>query len=522
MKRYLCLLCGVLLCLAAVTPATAAAAQGTYTAEADAWSGPDGSGSGRLELGDVSVCLSDGVINITNPEAVTRPDSADFLPTDAEEAVDTADEIPAPDVTVTRDGSGAAVSVADEGEALISRGVLTCGGEDGSALYSDGVSAAANVYNSVLIAQNGAAVTAGIGSAFLYNCELYGRTALTVPPDTVAADADDEEREDYDSNTDAILVADHCLLSAMEGSECLLDCGGQGVFLSVVACRAERAEGTPLLICRAGSDSYITFTDMNSYTRWDATGAVSDATTLEGDVQVEEASCLTLSFANSRWSGTIEVADEAECAVTLTGLSSWTVTKSTHLTYLNISSGSTVSAPDGAVLRLTVDGEEMTLEPGNKYIGEIELEVFHFTDLQTYEYGREIQTLYEDGLTVGYSDGSYRPGRMYTRVEAAQMLYTLLELTAPDIEDFPPPEDVDGIVGSKATRAVLYAGWMDTDGDDLFRPYDGLTGDEFAALLQDAADALGLTAAFDLPEDGDTPITAGEAMHALYTLLYAE
>lgn len=61
--------------------------------------------------------------------------------------------------------------------------------------------------------------------------------------------------------------------------------------------------------------------------------------------------------------------------VSLTGGADWTVTGTSHLTKLSVGAGSSVSAPRGKRLAMTVDGVPTAVAAGHTYTGAIVLTV---------------------------------------------------------------------------------------------------------------------------------------------------
>jgi hypothetical protein len=98
-------------------------------------------------------------------------------------------------------------------------------------------------------------------------------------------------------------------------------------------------------------------------------------------------------------------------------------------------------------------------------------------------YYTPITWMASEGLTTGYADRTFKPGRHITRAETAAFLYRYLDpdFTAPQISPFP-----DVSTGSVHYPAVS---WMHAEGmaggytDGSFRPTRGITRGEAAILL---------------------------------------
>lgn len=146
--------------------------------------------------------------------------------------------------------------------------------------------------------------------------------------------------------------------------------------------------------------------------------------------------------------------------------------------------------------------------------------VYGFTDIAGTEYESDITVMYTMGLAVGYSDNTFRPGRAYTRLEAAELVVDLLGLNVP--EDYENPYfDADGIAGSEAIAAAVAGGFMTGRSADSFDPYGSMLKAELMSVLAKIAESLGtkdlitkLDEDLALWAEDYTIITAAEAMHA--------
>lgn len=107
-----------------------------------------------------------------------------------------------------------------------------------------------------------------------------------------------------------------------------------------------------------------------------------------------------------------------------------------------------------------------------------------FSDIGTeHTYYAPITWMASEGITVGYSDGSFKPRRHITRAETASFLYRYLDpdVTIPEHSPFP---DV-----STASAHYPAIAWMHAEGfatgysDGNFHPSQSITRGEVAILL---------------------------------------
>ncbi len=150
-----------------------------------------------------------------------------------------------------------------------------------------------------------------------------------------------------------------------------------------------------------------------------------------------------------------------------------------------------------------------------------------YNDIEGTTYEQDIAVMQTIGLTLGYADGSYRPGRAYTRLELAQLAQGLLGDDIP--EDFEVPYgDAQDIAGSDAVAAALYHGILTARSEDSFDPYGSVLKAELMAALANIAEALGTEELLSSLEEDLAGwaedfryVTAGEAMHAARAMLDA-
>ena len=108
-----------------------------------------------------------------------------------------------------------------------------------------------------------------------------------------------------------------------------------------------------------------------------------------------------------------------------------------------------------------------------------------FSDIAGTPYEREIRTLASYGLLAGFEDGTWRPGDGLTRAQFAAMLATALDLPAGEKLTF---SDVNGEAWyAGAVTAVDQMGFLTGYGDGTFGPEDPLTYEQLAAALSAVA-----------------------------------
>ena len=108
-----------------------------------------------------------------------------------------------------------------------------------------------------------------------------------------------------------------------------------------------------------------------------------------------------------------------------------------------------------------------------------------FPDIAGTPYEREIRTLASYFLLTGFEDGTYRPGDGLTRAQFAAMLATALDLPAGETLTF---SDVSGDAWyAGAVTAVDRMGFLTGYGDGTFGPEDPLTYEQLATALSAVA-----------------------------------
>lgn len=140
--------------------------------------------------------------------------------------------------------------------------------------------------------------------------------------------------------------------------------------------------------------------------------------------------------------------------------------------------GGTVTVPDGTVT--TGKKPQPTEFPDS----ESEAEKPVFSDLEAVPWAKDaILALAERGIIHGYQDGSFRPEQPVTRAEAAKLLNAVGEAKKSSVE---PKAFTD--VSKEAwyyepVMAAAAAGIITGHEDGDFAPEDGVTREEFAAML---------------------------------------
>ena len=161
------------------------------------------------------------------------------------------------------------------------------------------------------------------------------------------------------------------------------------------------------------------------------------------------------------------------------------------------------------------------------FAAEEEPAVKGFNDIAGTEYESDITVMYTMGLTVGYTDGSYRPSRTYCRLEVAQLTQGLLGLEAPEGYTLPFTDTAD-VVGRDAIAAAVAGGYMGGRSDTSFDPYGSVLKAEFMSILAKIAETLGtedllskLDEELALWAEDFSVLTAGQAMHAARAMIGA-
>ena len=149
-----------------------------------------------------------------------------------------------------------------------------------------------------------------------------------------------------------------------------------------------------------------------------------------------------------------------------------------------------LSLPAGARHRVTVQARDASGNIGRASVDVDAYDTAHqFTDINDFWGSAYVDWLKTAGITSGYADGTFRPGRTITRQEFAVMLYRYLGLDGTQYESVTLPfADADKI-GAYAQTAVktLYSagiiGGTEKDGQLYFYPTGSLTRAQAAAMI---------------------------------------
>lgn len=149
-----------------------------------------------------------------------------------------------------------------------------------------------------------------------------------------------------------------------------------------------------------------------------------------------------------------------------------------------------------------------------------------FTDLSYSENETALRFMIDGGFIAGYTDGTFRPGRSYTRLELAELVTALCELdTASGYQSgFYDCE----LAGAEAIDAAVSNGLMTGRSIQSFDPYGNVLKAEMLGTLEKAAAYLELEGFYDHASGGYTDwatdytiCTADEAMQSAYQLAQA-
>lgn len=149
-----------------------------------------------------------------------------------------------------------------------------------------------------------------------------------------------------------------------------------------------------------------------------------------------------------------------------------------------------------------------------------------FTDLSYSENETALRFMIDGGFIAGYTDGTFRPGRSYTRLELAQLVTALCELdTASGYQSgFYDCE----LAGAEAIDAAVSNGLMTGRSIQSFDPYGNVLKAEMLGTLEKAAAYLKLDGFYDHASGNYTDwatdytiCTADEAMQSAYQLAQA-
>lgn len=135
-----------------------------------------------------------------------------------------------------------------------------------------------------------------------------------------------------------------------------------------------------------------------------------------------------------------------------------------------------------------------------------------FTDIGGSWCKSYVNWLKNTGITNGYSDGSFRPGKQITRQEFAAMLYRYLGLSSSSTETL-PFADADSIssYAQSAIKALYSAGIIngtEKDGKLYFNPCSNLTRAQAAAMIGRTQERGFASAGLSFTDSGSIPAYA--------------
>ncbi len=191
----------------------------------------------------------------------------------------------------------------------------------------------------------------------------------------------------------------------------------------------------------------------------------------------------------------------SKAAVILKDGGTWVVTDDCLLSGLTVGTGSTVSAPAGYTLTMTVDGVRTAIEAGKTYTGRIVLSISWpntFNDVSAGAwYYSNVGYVVQQGLVDGTSTTTFAPAAAMTRGMLVTALYRLAGSPAAGAAAF---SDVAG--GTWYAAAVAWAsanGIVSGVGNQQFAPNDPVTREQIAVILYNYAKYK----SFDLSPSGD-------------------
>ena len=148
-------------------------------------------------------------------------------------------------------------------------------------------------------------------------------------------------------------------------------------------------------------------------------------------------------------------------------------------------------------------------------------EYFTFTDvippMQFFDY---IEAVYTEGITTGYNDGSYRPDEPVTRGQLAAFLARALKLNDTGDPNHPSFTDVKPAMQFFGYIEAIYAEGITTGySDGSYRPNDPVNREQMAAFL---ARALELTKTDDPDKSSFSDVLVGMQFFSYIEAIYAE
>ncbi len=149
-----------------------------------------------------------------------------------------------------------------------------------------------------------------------------------------------------------------------------------------------------------------------------------------------------------------------------------------------------------------------------------------FGDLSYSENETALSFMIDRGFIAGYTDGTFRPGRSYTRLELAQLVAALCDLET--VSGYESSFYDCELAGSESINAAVSNGLMTGRSIQSFDPYGTVLKAEMLGTLEKAAVYLELDDFYDHAAGGYTDwatdytiCTADEAMQSAYQLAQA-
>lgn len=149
-----------------------------------------------------------------------------------------------------------------------------------------------------------------------------------------------------------------------------------------------------------------------------------------------------------------------------------------------------------------------------------------FTDLSYSENETALRFMIDGGFIAGYTDGTFRPGRSYTRLELAQLVTALCKLDT--VSGYQSGFYDCELAGAEAIDAAVSNGLMTGRSIQSFDPYGNVLKAEMLGTLEKAAAYLKLDGFYDHASGSYTDwatdytiCTADEAMQSAYQLAQA-
>ena len=135
---------------------------------------------------------------------------------------------------------------------------------------------------------------------------------------------------------------------------------------------------------------------------------------------------------------------------------------------------------------------------GNAYQGQVQISCQasyysqHFTDMANYAWAASaVDYLYEAGVVAGGGDGRFRPGEAIIRADFVLMLYRAFSLGSAGVLGAGFPDVPADSYYAQAVRTAQALGITTGTGSGDFRPYDPITRQDAAVLLQRTMQRIG-------------------------------